>query len=786
MKYAQDQYAQSRYAQSRYALGQAVPRAEDPRLLRGGGRYTDDINAPGQAHSLIVRSPHAHARIKYIDTVQALRAPGVLAVFTGADIAASKLGDLPTFAPQLVPLTRPDGAPIYVPPHPALAPDTVRFVGDPVAFVVAETALQARDAAELIVIDYQILEANTHTGTATRAVAVWPECEDNICFRFQIGDEEAVNAAIDEAAHVTHARLPISRLAVNAMEPRAAIGEYDPYDERYTLTSGNQFPHDIRGWLARYVLGVPDSAVRIISPDMGGSFGLRSNIFPELALTLWAAKELARPIKWLSERSEALMEEHARDIILAADLALDSAGHFLGLRVSGTANLGAYLSIFGPLPAFGNIGGVAGTYKTPAIHAAITAAFSHTAPVHPYRGAGRPEATLLIEHVIDKAALELNMDRAELRQKNLIRAQDMPYQTPLTYHYDCGDFEANMRQALANADYAGLSARRAAAAAAGKLLGFGIANAVEQAAGMFDEGAEIRIDATGVATILSGVHSHGQGHATVFRQLVAGRLGLDFSAIRFVQGDTDHVAYGHGTGGSRASGLAGSALHKAAQRIIEKGKQIAAHVLEAAALDIEFTDGEFIVAGTDRRLSLQDIAKTAHTVRALPPGMDSGLTGFATFTPPGPTFPNACHTCEVLIDTETGAMDIVRYVAVEDVGTVMNPLLLEGQIHGGIAQGLGQVICEAIVFDESGQLNSGTFMDYAMPRADQFAAMEVSSNPVPTARNPLGVKGAGEAGTVGALAAGMSAVHDALAQAGVRDFTMPATPNRLWHVLNKR
>lgn len=767
----------------KFALGQPVPRSEDPRLLRGGGRYTDDINLPGQAYSAMVRSPYAHARINTIDASAALELEGVIAVFTGADILSAGLGSLPTFAPKLVPLTRPDGTPIFVPEHPALAHDKVAFVGDPVAFVVADDINTARLATELVEVDYEVLAANADAMAATSAASVWEDCPDNVCFKFVTGDREKTDAAFAGAAHVIKASVPVTRLCVNAMEPRAALGEYDPFEERYTLHSGNQFPHDLRNWIAEFVLGCGQSQLRIISPDMGGSFGLRSNVFPELVLVLFAARELGRPVKWIGQRSEDFMEDHARDIVMDAELALDANKRFVGLRVNGVANMGAYLSIFGPLPAFGNLSGVAGPYTTPAIHAEILSVFTNSAPVHPYRGAGRPEATLLIEQVIDQAARELDVDRVELRRVNMIPASAMPYQTPLSYLYDCGEFERNMDAALANVDVAGLEARREEARADGKILGFGIANAVEQAAGMFDEGAEIRVDGDGVATLLSGVHSHGQGHATVFRQVVAEKLGLEEHQIRFIQGDTDLVPYGHGTGGSRASGLAGTAFAMAADRVAEKGKAIAAHMLESAVEDVEFTDGVFNVVGTDQKVTFADVAKTAHTVRALPPGMDSGLKAFASFTPPGPTFPNACHICEVLLDPDTGEITYTRYCAVEDVGNVMNPMLLKGQLHGGIVQGLGQVTLEDMVFDDEAQLLSGSFMDYAMPRADQMPAFEIESQPVPTEKNPLGVKGVGEAGTVGALAAGVSAVNDALAQAGAQPIGMPMTPERVWAAL---
>jgi carbon-monoxide dehydrogenase large subunit len=769
----------------KFGLGQSAPRVEDLRLLRGGGRYTDDINREGQAYGVLLRSPHAHARINAIDTAAALAAPGVLAVYTGADIAAAGLGDLPCFVARMMPLKRPDGSAMFLPPRPALARGKVAFVGDPVAFVVAESRAAARDAAELIDVDYENLPVNVSTKRAVEAGTppVWDGCADNICYRHEVGDRSATDAAFADAAHVTRLELPMPRVAINAMEPRAALGEYDRFEDRFTLTSGNQFPHDIRNWLAADVLKVPESQLRIVSPDMGGSFGLRATIFPEFPLVLWAAKQLGRPVKWTNERSEGMLEEQARDMTMAVELALDSDGIFTGLRVRCIANMGAYLSNFGPVPAIGNIGGIAGVYRTPAIHAEIFGVFTNTSPTGPYRGAGRPEATSAIEQAIDLAARELGLDRVQLRRRNIIPPSAMPYKTPLTYHYDCGEFEANMDRALEMADASGFEARRAAARDRGRLLGLGIANAVEQAAGMFDEGGEIRFDRQGNATILMGTHSHGQGHETVFRQLLADKLGLDFESMRYVQGDTDLVSYGHGTGGSRVSGLGGGALLGASVKIIDKGRAIAAHALEAPEQDIEFAEGRFTVAGTDRSLSLKEVAAMAFQPALLPLGMESGLTGFATFKTEGPTFPNATHVAEVEIDPETGVVRILRYVAVDDVGTVMNPLLLKGQLHGGIVQGAGQILGECIRWDDSGQVLSGSFMDYTMPRADEMPFFEIETNPVPSPRNPLGIKGAGEAGTVGAVACLTSAILDALAPLGVRTLDMPATPETVWRAI---
>jgi len=769
----------------KFGLGQAAPRVEDQRFLRGGGRYTDDINLAGQAWAHILRSPHAHARIRSIDIAAAGAAPGVLVVLTGADVVADGLGGMPCLAAKLMPLERPDGSAMFEPPRPALVGDKVAFVGDYVALVVAESQSAARNAAELIEIDYEPLPANTCTSKAIHdgAPTVWDGCPDNVCFRLELGDKAAVEDAFKAADHVTRLQLTMPRVAINPMEPRAAVGAYDPFEDRYTLYSGNQFPHDMRSWLSEGVLGISESRLRIVSPDMGGSFGLRANVFPELPLVLWAAKKLGRPVKWTNERSEGILDEQARDFDMTVALALDKDGHFLALSVHCLANMGAYLSNFGPLPAFGNLGGVAGVYTTPAIHAEAMGVFTNTGPTGPCRGAGRPEATSAIEQVIDLAAQELGLDRIALRRQNIIPPTAMPFQTGLTYNYDCGEFERNMDRALVMADAAGFEERRAAALAEGRLRGLGIANAVEQAAGMFDEGGEIRFDRQGHATILMGTHSHGQGHETVFRQLLSDKLGLDFEDMRYVQGDTDLVGYGHGTGGSRVSGLGGAALAGAADKIIEKGRLIAAHSLEASEADIEFADGRFTVAGTDRSVGLADVAAIAFEPALLPPGMESGLQGFATFKAPAPTFPNACHVAEVEIEIETGVVRILGYVTVDDVGTVMNPALLKGQLHGGIVQGAGQILGEQILWDDDGQVLTGSFMDYTMPRAADVPSFEIETNPVPSPRNPLGIKGAGEAGTVGAVACLTSAVLDALAPLGIHALEMPATPERVWRAI---
>ena len=773
----------------KFGLGQSVPRYEDPRLLRGGGQYTDDLNRSGQARGHVLRSPHAHARIAGIagiDCSAARQAPGVLAVLTHDDWQADGLGGLPSLAPMLVPLKRPDGSPIHEPYRPPLAAGAVKFVGDPVAFVVAETVTQACDAAELIEVDYEELPAviETPDAVAPDAALVWPDLGDNISFRQTMGDLEAVDAVFRSAAHVVSADLQIGRLAQNPMEPRAALGEYDAMADRYTLWTGTQGPHDNRNLLAQHTLKVPIAKLRLVSPDMGGGFGLRGGLFPEMALVVWAAKKVGRPVKWNGDRSEHfLVDDHGRDSRPVAELALNEDGDFLAVRVKSVAALGAYCSFFGPLPTFGNMGAIVGMYKTGAASADVTAVFTNTCPIGPYRGAGRPEAIYICEMLVEKAAAELGFDRVELRRRNLIPEDAMPYKTGLQYTYDCGRFEANMDKALAAADYAGFEARRQEAAARGRLRGFGINNAIEQSAGLGDEGAEIRFDADGGVTLTVGTVSHGQGHETVFRQLLCDTLGVAFEQVRFVQGDTDIVRHGHGTFGSRSSGLGGGAIRLASERVIEKGKSIAAHHFETAAGDIAFDDGVFSVAGTDRSIRIAEVAAMAHNFFGVPGGLESGLAASANFRHPGPTFPNGTHCCEVEIDPETGVTELLSWVVVDDVGTVMNPMLLKGQFQGGIVQGAGQILLEGIAWDEAGQLVTGSFMDYALPRADDMPFIEVESSPTITKTNPLGIKGAGEAGCVGGMACTMIALLDAVRPAGVTALPMPASPHAVWQAL---
>jgi carbon-monoxide dehydrogenase large subunit len=768
---------------TKFGVGQGVPRWEDPRLLRGGGQYSDDLNRPGQAYGYVVRSPHASARILSIDTTAALAAPGVLAVYTGADMEAAGYGVLPC----LVMRQRADGSDMFTPPNYPLRRDRVQYVGDYVAFVVAESHAQARDAAELVAVDYEERPAVTATAEvlADGAPVVWEEAPDNICFVHEEGNKTAVDAAIASAHHVARLDIDITRVAVAPMEPRACIGDYDKFEERYTLYTGTQGPHTARQAMAEPVLGIPQSRLRVVSRDMGGAFGMRSGPYCENILCLHAAKDLGRPVKWTGDRSEHfLADDQARDNITRTELALDADGKFLAFRALTTANLGAYLSLFGTHPCVGNLGTLAGTYTTPAIHTRVTAVFSNTPAIGPYRGAGRPEAAYVLERTIDTAAAELGIDPAELRRRNYIPEEALPFQTGLAFKYESGQFAKNQDTALAMIDYDGFAARRAASSARGKLRGIGISNVIEQSAGGWPEWAEIRFDPSGTVTVVMGTHNHGQGHETVFRQMLSDRLGLEFEQVHYQQGDSDHGMAGTGTFGSRSSGVGGASLMMAADKVIEKARRMAAHHLETAEGDIEFADGHFTVAGTDRSVSLIDCAKLLQNFMTAPPGMDVGLNEWASWRPPAPTYPNGCHVAEVEVDPETGVLEIARYVAVDDVGTVLNPLLLDGQLHGGIVQGVGQILFEDVQWDRTGQPVTGSFMDYVMPRADTVPNFESAVNEdAPTPTNPMGIKGAGEAGCVGAMPALMNAIVDALRPAGVKTLDMPATPERVWNAI---
>ena len=770
----------------KFAMGQSVSRVEDPRLVQGLGRYSDDVNLPRQAYAVVVRSTHAHARLTRIDSTRALRAPGVLTVLTSADLIADGVGNLPTDATR----KRRDGSPAFTPPRPALARDRVRHVGDPVGLVVAASAEAAADAAELVAVDYAPLPAVIGAERATRsgAPAVWDEAPDNVAFVWEAGSRDTVARAFAQAAHVTHLDFVVTRVAAAPLEPRAAVGDFDRRSGRYTLYTGIQGPHGLRAQLAEQIFRVPHGQVRVVTEEVGGSFGMRSGMYPELVLVLWAAKRLGRPVKWTSSRREGFVsDEPGRDNVSAAELALDARGRFLALRVALKIDIGAYFTPRSAGPATNNVGGLAGVYTTPAIHVESTGVYTNTTPTGPYRGAGRPEATYAIERVIDVAAREMGIDPVELRRRNLIPPSAMPFRTGLVFTYDCGEFERVMSMALTRSDRAGFERRRAEARARGVLLGLGLANPIEVAGGPYTsvnpDTAELRVNPDGSVSLFAGTTSMGQGNETAFAQIVSDRLGLPADRIQVFWGDSDALGAGRGNGGSGAISVGGSAVLRATERIVERGRRLAAHLLEAAPEDVALRDGRFVVAGTDRAVPWSRVARAAYQ-RQQPSGLEPGFSETAAFTPPSVTFPNGSHVCEVEIDAETGAVRIVRYTVVDDVGRMVNPLLVKGQIHGGAVQGLGQALAEVLAYDESGQVLSGSFMDYAMPRADDVPSFEVDAHEVPTQVNPLGAKGVGEAGTVGALPALLNAVNDALAPLGVRHLDMPVTPERVWRAIH--
>src|SRR5262245_8098155 len=769
----------------KFAMGQSVSRVEDPRLVQGLGRYSDDVNLPRQTYAVVVRSPHAHARIARIDAAAALRSPGVLAVLTGADLAADGVGNLPTDATR----KRRDGSPAFTPPRPALARDRVRHVGDPVALVVATSPEAATDAADLVAVEYVPLPAVTGADRATRAgaPAVWDEAPDNVAFVWEAGSRDTVARAFAQATHVIHLDFVVTRVAAAPLEPRAAVGEFDRRSGRYTLHTGIQGPHGLRAQLAEQIFRVPHGQVRVVTGEVGGSFGMRSGMYPELVLVLWAAKRLGRPVKWTSSRREGfLSDEPGRDNLSAAELALDARGRFLALRVALKIDIGAYLTPRSAGPATNNVGGLAGVYTTPAIHIESTGVYSNTTPTGPYRGAGRPEATYAIERVIDVAARELGIDPIDLRRRNLIPPSAMPFKTGLVFTYDCGEFERVMTMALTQSDRAGFERRRAEARARGKLLGLGLANPIEVAGGPYTsvnpDTAEMRVNPDGSVSLFAGTTSMGQGNETAFAQIVSDRLGVPPERIQVFWGDSDALGAGRGNGGSGAISVGGAAVLRATERIVERGRRLAAHLLEAAPEDVTLRDGRFVVAGTDRDVAWGRVARAAYQ-RNQPAGLEPGFSETATFTPPSVTFPNGSHVCEVEIDAETGVVRVVRYTVLDDVGRMINPLLVKGQIHGGAVQGLGQGLAEVLAYDESGQVLAGSFMDYAMPRADDVPSFDVDAHEVPTRVNPLGAKGVGEAGTVGALPALLNAVNDALAPLGVRHLDMPVTPERVWRAI---
>ena len=767
-----------------YGIGQSVRRDEDPRLLKGRGSYAGDVTLPRQSYAYFLRSPHAHAEITNLDVSTARQAPGVLNIFIGEDVAADNLGTPGMVAKR----KRPDGADMWAPPQTPLALGRVRYVGDPIALVVAESVDQAKSAAEMIDISFNPLPSVTDTAQtiAPDSPAVWDECPDNISHIHETGDKSATDEAFKNAAKIVKRRFVITRVHAQFMEPRGVNAEYDERSERYTLYADVQYPHRVRQVLAEKIFGIPEQNIHVIAQDVGGGFGAKGWQYVEQRLMIWATRKIGRPVKWTCERSECVQaDEHGRDNVTEAEIALDENGTFLGLRVSTIANLGAYISsIRNLLSIFTNVGTLVGVYKFPVAHSSVLGVMANCNPTAPYRGAGRPEASYVIERLVDEAAREIGLDPAELRRRNILTSEDTPYKTPLVFTYDCGEFDKNMERALSESKYDSFSARREEAATRGMLRGIGIANAIEAAAAPGPEFGEIRFSTDGTTTVLMGTKNQGQGHETMYKQIVGERLGLDAEDIRVVDGDTDQVAFGLGTMGSRSMVSGGTALYRAADKIIEKASKIAAHILEAGESDLEFQNGNFSVAGTDKTVSLKDVAKASFLPPKLPPDTAPGLFETGTFSPKANTFPNGCHIVEVEIDPETGDTQIVGYVMVDDVGTVINPLTLKGQIHGGVAQGVGQILMEQVIYDpDNGQLLAGSFMDYAMPRADTVSPMKIITNEVPTELNPLGAKGGGEAGTVGAMPGLMNAIMNALSHAGVDHLDMPATADRIWRAL---
>jgi len=774
-------------------IGESFRRKEDYRFLTGAGQYTDDINLPNQRYAVFVRSPHAHAAIKSIATARAEAMPGVAKVFTGKDIEG-KMGGLP--CGWLI--TSTDGTPMKEPPHPVLAQGKVRYVGDHVAMVVADTLAQARDAAEAVEVDYDVLPAVVDVRDAAKATALHDIAPDNHVYKWAIGDKAQVDAVFAKAAKVSTIDLTNNRLIPNALEPRAAIGSYNRANDEYTLYVANQNPHVERLLMTAFVLGLPEHKVRVIAPDVGGGFGSKIFLYAEDVALTWAAKQLNCAIKWTADRSESFLSDaHGRDHVSHAEMAMDSQGKFLALRVHTDANLGAYLSTFAtavPTILYATL--LAGQYTTPQIYVEVDAWFTNTAPVDAYRGAGRPEATYLLERLVTRCAWDMGLPQDEIRERNFI--SQFPYQTPVALQYDTGDYHGALFKANALADVKGFEQRRKASEAKGLKRGLGyssyieacgiapsnIAGALGARAGLFECG-EIRVHPTGSVTVFTGSHSHGQGHETTFAQVVAARLGIPVENVDVVHGDTGRVPFGMGTYGSRSISVGGAAIMKALDKIETKAKKIAAHLMEAGDGDVEFSNGEFRIKGTDKKVTFGQVALTAYVPHNYPlDKLEPGLNETAFYDPTNFTFPAGTYICEVEVDPATGVVRVDRFTAVDDFGTIINPMIVEGQVHGGVGQGIGQALLEQCVYDkESGQLLTGSFMDYAMPRADDFPTFKLDTVCTPCTHNPLGTKGCGEAGAIGSPPAVINAVLDALKDLGVRDIDMPATPSRVWDTI---
>ncbi len=782
-------------------IGAPVRRKEDARFLTGQGRYVDDIKRPGQTYACFVRSPHAHARLKSIDTGQAAQAPGFVAAYTATDLERDRIGALPC----VWVFQNADGSDIKLPPHPLLAVDKVRHVGDPVAVVIGESLNTALDAADLVAVDYEELPvaADTSSADGKGAPQLHEEAPDNVCFDWENGNKDAVEAAFANAYHVTKLDFIVNRLVQVPMEVRAVNAEYDRISGRYTIYLSSQNPHMARSLMAIDILHVPETKVRVIAPDVGGGFGAKSFAYGEECIAAWAARKLDRPVKWTSSRSESfLTDSQARDHVTHAELALDADGTFLALRVRTTANLGAYLSTFGPaIPTFFFTTIMSGTYTTPAIHCEIRGVFTNTVPVDAYRGAGRPEGALVIERLVENAAREMGIDRAEIRRRNFIPKDAMPYRTPVGLEYDTGDFATLMEEALKISDYEGFEQRRNESRARGRLRGLGISSFIENGSmgpskllGLFGsrvgfpESAQVRVHPEGSVTLFTGSHSHGQGHETTFAQVVADCLGMSLNKIEVIHGDSDQIPYGTGTYGSRSMALGGSSAFLAVEKVIEKGRRIAAHLLEARDVDIEFREGAYTIMGTDKSVSFEDVAGEAYLAQNFSPQeVEPGLDETAFYDAQNMTYPNGCHVCEVDINRETGELEIARYVVVDDFGTIINPMIVEGQVHGALAQGMGQALLENAVYDQdTGQLLAGSFMDYCMPRAGFISTLDHATNEDnPCTHNPLGVKGCGESATIGSPAAVTNAIVDALSPLGITHINMPATPEKLWRIVRE-
>lgn len=779
-------------------IGEAYKRKEDVRFLTGQGQYTADVFMERQSHAVFVRSPHAHAVVKSVDIAAAKGMPGVIGVFTGQDIDG-KMGGLP--CGWLI--NNPDGTPMNEPPHPILAVGKVRYVGDHVALVVAETLEQARNAAEAVQVDYDVLPALVHVADAAKkasGVTIHEQAPDNQCYKWALGDKAAVDATFASAAHVTKLDLVNNRLIPNAIEPRVAVAAYNRANEEYTLYVANQNPHVERLLMTAFVLGLPEHKVRVIAPDVGGGFGSKIFLYAEDVALTWASKQLNRSIKWVADRSESFLSDaHGRDHVSHAEMAMDKDGKFLAMRVHTDANLGAYLSTFAtavPTILYATL--LAGQYTTPQIYVEVDAWFTNTAPVDAYRGAGRPEATYLLERLVTRCAWDMNLGQDEIRKRNFIT--QFPYQTPVALQYDTGDFHASMNKAQELAEVSGYAARKSATEAQGKLRGIGyssyieacgiapsnIAGALGARAGLFECG-EIRVHPTGSVTVFTGSHSHGQGHETTFAQVVAARLGIPVENVDVVHGDTGRVPFGMGTYGSRSISVGGAAIMKALDKIEAKAKKIAAHLMEASDADIDFTSGEFSVKGTDKKIPFGQVALTAYVPHNYPlDKLEPGLNETAFYDPTNFTFPGGTYICEVEIDKGTGEVTVDRFTAVDDFGTIINPMIVEGQVQGGIVQGIGQALLENCVYDsETGQLLTGSFMDYAMPRARDFPNFKLDTTCTPCTHNPLGTKGCGEAGAIGSPPAVINAVLDALAPLGVKDIDMPASPARVWEAMQR-